>query len=102
MHSHDITTLIRDTEVHESALFTLSPNPHRADVSRRSTVHGNKNSSANGIDFIRPPRHDSAVATLLGGKLGEEIVKGGFGNGRERGEVNVDILLKGAEKLCGV
>ena len=107
LHSHDITALIRDTEAHERALFTLaSPKESSVGVSRRRTVHGlggSQNSLTNGVSLIRAPRHESAVATLLGGALGEEVRKSAiYNDGRERGEVDVDVLLKGAEKLCGV
>ena len=44
----------------------------------------------------------SAVATLLGGELGEQIRKEGAKEAKERGEVDVNLLLKGAEKLCSV
>lgn len=54
------------------------------------------------MGLIGAARHDSAVATLLGGALGEEIRKRTINDGRERGEVDVDVLLNGAEKLCGV
>ena len=47
-------------------------------------------------------RPKSAVATLLGGELGEQVRKEGAKEGKERGEVDVDLLLKGAEKLCSV
>ena len=106
LHSHAITALIRDTEAHERALFTLaSPSGSRASAARRSTVHGldgNRNSLKNGIGWIKAPRHDSAVATLLKGELGEDVMKRGIGDGKERGEIDVNMLLKGAEKLCGV
>lgn len=106
LHSHDITALVRDTEAHERALFTLaSPEDPSSSAARRSTVHGldgNKSSLKNGFGLARAPRHNSAVATLLGGEFGEEIRKRGMGDGRERGDVDVDMLLKGAEKLCGV
>lgn len=51
---------------------------------------------------MRRPKYGSAVATLLGGELGEQIQREGSKDVRERGEVNVELLLKGAEKLCGV
>lgn len=106
MHSHDITALVRDTEAHERALFTLaSPDEPSAGAARRRTVHGldgNRSSLKNGLGLIKAPRHDSAVATLLGGELGDEVRKRGIDDGRERGEVDVDMLLKGAEKLCAV
>lgn len=110
MHSHDITALIRDTEAHERALFTLAT-PHQgtqspaATVPRRSTVYGPNRTgepyAANG-ELMRSQRQGSAVATLLGGELGEQIRKEGTKEGKERGEVDVNLLLKGAEKLCGV
>lgn len=51
---------------------------------------------------MRSQKQGSAVATLLGGELGEQIRKEGVREGNERGEVDVNLLLKGAEKLCGV
>lgn len=42
------------------------------------------------------------MATLLGGDLGEQIRKEGSKNANERSEVDVNVLLKGAEKLCGI
>ncbi len=103
LHSHDITTLIRDTEAHERALFTPAPSDESS-TSRRSTVHGLKSNgqSINGSALFRVPRHGSAVAALLGGELGEQIQRGGTNEGKEKGEVDVDILLKGAERLCRV
>ena len=99
MQRHDITTLIRDTEAHERALFTLAPPDQLpgvpdANLPRRSTVH------VNGTGLGRSQRQGNAVATLLGGELGEQIRKENSKDGREKGEVNVNLLLKGAEKLC--
>ena len=51
---------------------------------------------------MRSQTHASSVATLLGGELGEQIRKEGAKENKERGEVDVNLLLKGAEKLCGV
>lgn len=39
---------------------------------------------------------------LLGGDVLDHLRKGGVGEGRDRGDMNVDVLLKGAEKLCRV
>jgi hypothetical protein len=100
LKSHDITQLIRDTEVHERALFTV-PEPPRE--SRRATVlPGSLPGQIGGINGmgVTGPRRNTAVAAVLGGKLVERIRKGG-GVGRS-GEVDVDVLLEGAEKLCGV
>jgi len=53
------------------------------------------------------------VAAALGGDLVERIKRGGGGGagsalgyreggGRDKGEVDVDVLLEGVEKLCHV
>ena len=89
--------MIRDTETHERALFKLAPPQDVTDIPdanlpRRSTIHPNTR--------IQPK--PSAVATLLGGELGERIRKENIKEGKERGDVDVDLLLKGAEKLCSV
>ncbi|CAF9907112.1 hypothetical protein IMSHALPRED_005442 [Imshaugia aleurites] len=110
LHSHDITALIRDTEAHERALFTLAEpdrgsRPSAASVARRSTVHGLNGTGdpyGNGNILIRSQRPRSAVATILGGELGEQIQNEGAKEGKERGEIDVNLLLKGAEKLCSV
>lgn len=102
--------MIRDTEAHERALFTLGPSdqssrPSTANIDRRSKVHdlnGAGEHYTNGNGFTRSQRHVSAVATLLGGELGEQIRKEGAKEGKEWGEVDVNLLLKDAEKLCGV
>ncbi|KAI9787623.1 MAG: hypothetical protein M1839_000154 [Geoglossum umbratile] len=126
LHPHDITALIRDTESHERALFSVPPPPPpltaqdpNASSKRRTTVfHGNGSSLADsigggGVNSVRAPRRNTAVAAVLGGDMVEQIRRGGGGGvgsgvgypgaeGREKGEVDVEILLKGAEKLCGV
>ena len=93
------------------------PQDSSANSSRRRTVYninsgdvvlGNGTTSA-----IRAPRRNTAVAAVLGGDLVEQIRKGGGGGPgtglgygglepRERGEVDVEILLTGAERLCAV
>lgn len=97
LRSQDITALIRDTETHERALFKLAPPQDVTDIPdanlpRRSTIHPSN----------RSQHKPSAVATLLGGELGERIRKENTKEGKERGDVDVDLLLKGAEKLCSV
>ncbi|TID22236.1 DASH complex subunit Spc34 [Venturia nashicola] len=116
---HDITTLIRDTEAHERALFSVPPPapPKAVDPSksRRTTVFGNAGGDGPvSANAMRAPRRNTAVAAVLGGHLVERIRRGGGGGagsglgyqsyerGREKGEVDVDVLLEGAEKLCGV
>jgi hypothetical protein len=119
---HDITTLIRDTEAHERALFSVPPpappkavDPSASTSNRRTTTFGgNGGNGAVSANAMRAPRRNTAVAAVLGGDLVERIRRGGGGGagsglgyqsyerGREKGEVDVDVLLEGAEKLCGV
>lgn len=51
---------------------------------------------------MRHPRHIAAAATLLGEDLEEQFRREGLKEQKERGEVNVELLLQGAEKLCGI
>ncbi|KAI9662550.1 MAG: hypothetical protein M1821_008717 [Bathelium mastoideum] len=111
LHPHDITALIRDTEVHERALFTVPPpasTPKAQDPSRRrQTAFGG--SQTPGV----APRRNTAVAAVLGGDMVERIRRGGGGgvgtglgprpvDPRNKGDVDVELLLEGAEKLCDV
>lgn len=109
--SHDITALIRDTEAHERALFQIDPSAKSAESSqRRSTRRGTqfqsgpeKESMASRIYSARNNRNQSAVARVLGSDMMEEIKRSAGSISRERrGEVNIDVLLRGAEILCGV
>ncbi|GME24363.1 dash subunit spc34 [Neofusicoccum parvum] len=137
LHQHDITTLIRDTESHERALFSVPPPPKApapqepspftsSSANRRNTVFnvsaagaaGNASASGNigggGANAVRAPRRNTAVAAILGSELVERIREGGgggagsglgyrsYGGGRDRGGIDVETLLEGAEKLCGV
>jgi hypothetical protein len=112
---HDITTLIRDTETHERALFSVPPPPspkaqEPLSGRRRTTVFQEKRE----VGEVRAPRRNTAVAAVLGKELVERIRRGGgggagsglgyqaFERGREKGEVDVEVLLEGAEKLCNV
>lgn len=109
---HDITALIRDTEAHERALFHLAPPPlprapggqdfaasfsssTASAAARRGTVYSSK-----------APRRNTAVAAVLGGDLYQKTRRGeAERSGRpakEKGEVDVEVLLEGAEKLCAV
>ncbi|KAI9815156.1 MAG: hypothetical protein M1832_005558 [Thelocarpon impressellum] len=122
LHQHDITALIRDTEAHERALFAVPPGqpPVAHDPATGSTrrntvfnVDGGDVWLAGAPNTLRAPRRNTAVATVLGGHMVEQIRKGGGGvpgpgagysaaEGKERGEMDVEVLLRGAEKLCGV
>lgn len=107
--SHDITALIRDTESHERALFQVDPSskPHASRrATRRGTTFGGeaeKESMASRIYSARNNRNQSAVARVLGSDMMEEIKRfAGTSNRGAPGEVNVEVLLRGAEILCDV
>ncbi|RSL45473.1 hypothetical protein CEP54_014244 [Fusarium duplospermum] len=95
LSNHDITSLIRDTEPHERALFSST--------GRRQTVFN----VASGEVTTGPPqragaahpRRQTAVAAVLGGQMHEELRRGEMDR---KGDVDVNVLLRGAEKLCGV
>ncbi|KAL4805457.1 DASH complex subunit Spc34 [Aspergillus unguis] len=108
--SHDITALIRDTEAHERALFQTDPSVKASNAQRRATRRATQfqaetepDSMATRIHSARNNRNQSAVARVLGSDMMEEIKRSArtSSNG-SRGEVNVDVLLKGAEILCNV
>lgn len=42
------------------------------------------------------------MVARLGGEIEKEIRKGQANGGKEQGELDVTILLEGAEKLCGI
>lgn len=105
LHSHDITALIRDTESHERALFSQVPSKYESSVPHRSTIHPTKDQGEaflHDSGLMRRPRHGTAAATLLGGDLGEQLRKESLAEQKERGEVDVELLLRGAERLCGI
>lgn len=109
----EITNLIRDTDPHERALFTVDPNATSATSSRRSTkrvtnFRGEENAGFphQSIYTVQDPRRESAVARVLGGEMLKEIQRSSNNaksqrNGGGSG-VNVEALLRGAEKLCAV
>lgn len=114
LSSHDITSLIRDTETHERALFSVPPPPPPAASqdpappkasSRRQTVFNvasgevTTSGGATGRNVGAPRRH-TAVAAVLGGDLHDQIRKSERGWNKDN--VDVEMLLRGAEKLCGV
>ncbi|GAW13332.1 hypothetical protein ANO14919_027140 [Xylariales sp. No.14919] len=113
LSNHDITSLIRDTEAHERALFSVPPPPPLATAqpleetkksSRRQTVFnvasGEVTTSASTGRGGAAPRRNTAVAAVLGGDLHEQIRRSERRGGKD--EIDVEMLLKGAEKLCGV
>ncbi|KAJ5768018.1 hypothetical protein N7533_000601 [Penicillium manginii] len=107
--SHDITSLIRDTEAHERALFQVDPAAKAQKSQRRATRRGTtfsteseNESMASRIYSARNNRNQSAVARVLGADMMDEIKRSAGTSSRGRGEVNVEVLLRGAEILCNV
>ncbi|KAJ5766478.1 uncharacterized protein N7511_004094 [Penicillium nucicola] len=107
--SHDITALIRDTEAHERALFQVDPAskaPGHKRAARRGTMfpaEPENESMASRIYSARNNRNQSAVAKVLGHDMMEEIKRSaGTSTRGPRGEVNIEVLLRGAEILCNV
>ncbi|KAG7114871.1 hypothetical protein HYQ44_007990 [Verticillium longisporum] len=115
LHNTDITSLIRDTEPHERALFSVPPPPPLATAQpdpavaaaastshpqdRRKTVFAVSSGevTTGGGPTGRPARRNTAVAAVLGGDLHAQLARRRAGD-----DVDVEVLLRGAEKLCGV
>ncbi|KXJ90303.1 DASH complex subunit Spc34 [Microdochium bolleyi] len=121
LSNHDITSLIRDTEPHERALFSVPPPPppvtapipdpaEQGKSSRRQTVFNvasgevttSGSASGRAAGGAAPRRH-TAVTAVLGGVLHDQIRRSERrAAGGAKGDVDVEVLLRGAEKLCGV
>lgn len=114
LSNHDITSLIRDTEAHERALFSVPPPPSSVTQSSHPVEQETKSSKRRQTVFnvasgavttgpptrgIANPRRQTAVAAVLGGEMHSQLRKG---ETDRKGDVDVEILLRGAEKLCGV
>ncbi|TQW04002.1 DASH complex, subunit Spc34 [Cordyceps javanica] len=150
---HDITSLIRDTEAHERALFSVPPPPppptthakraaasgpdndhddgngsNRPAAKRRQTVFNvtstgdvttsdgrssrraaaaaSMSSTSSAQKQQPPPRKHTAVAAVLGGAMHEQLRRAELndrgGRAGAGGDVDVEVLLRGAETLCGV
>src|SRR5436190_4960575 len=74
LQAHDITALIRDTEVHERALFSIDPStkPTQRQSTRRGTIYPTESggeSMASRIYSAKNNRNQSAVARVLGGGM---------------------------------
>lgn len=106
--SHEITSLIRDTETHERALYSLDPNAVRGQ--RKSGVNGEHNLGGERPSGARksiyahapPSQPRSVVARVLGPDLLYDIRQSSSSAAREKGSVNVEVLLTGAERLSEV
>ncbi|PBP26172.1 DASH complex subunit Spc34 [Diplocarpon rosae] len=108
LSSPDITSLIRDTEPHERALFSVPPPPAHISFStpypdpapsRRQTVFNVAQGEVTaGITTgSRAPRRNTAVAAVLGAELHSKVRKT-----EGKGDIDIEVLLRGAEKLNNV
>lgn len=100
---HEITTLIRDTEPHERALFSVDPNAiNSSDLKgpRRTATFGGEGQGRRKTVQPGQQRQTSAVAKVLGSAMLKQIQQSSRSNGK-RG-INVEVLLQGAEKLCAI
>ncbi|KAL1972258.1 hypothetical protein VTN31DRAFT_7477 [Thermomyces dupontii] len=106
LNAPDITSLIRDTEAHERALFTVDPvTKSQRRATRRMTTYSADPSTAESlasrIAAARANPRQSAVARVLGVDMMEKIRRSTGTSARApRGEIDVEVLLQGAEKLC--
>ncbi|KAF2477868.1 acyl-CoA dehydrogenase NM domain-like protein [Lindgomyces ingoldianus] len=91
--------------------------PYDPSGNRRNTTFnlngGGSTILGGGANAVRAPRRNTAVAAVLGTDLVEKIRRGGGGgagtglgyrtfDGSNKNEVDVEVLLEGAEKLLGV
>lgn len=102
LQPHDITALIRDTEAHERALFTVASPEQLSGVPDAHLPRRRTNLGSSGRVLGRSQNAGSTAATILGGELGDQIRKETSREGKDRGEVDVNLLLRGAEKLCTI
>ena len=113
----DITALIRDPDSHENALFSVVPpgdlstvHDSNDDTARRSTFFQVNENALGGNRSFQPPRRNTAVAAVLGGDMADRIRRERLGEGKgsrrrtglQKDDIDIDLLLKGAEKLCKV
>lgn len=104
----DITSLIRDTESHERALFSVpppqpaptssAPYPEKASNRRQTVFNVASGEVTTGTGpSARAPRRNTAVAAVLGAELHSEVKRT-----EGKGELDIEVLLQGAEKLNDV
>jgi len=86
LKSRDLVSFIRDTDAHERSLFTSTADP--GPRARSSDAH---------VTTHRKP----TVYSVLGGDMISRLRRGGASYG-DVGDVDVDLLLQGAEKLSSV
>jgi hypothetical protein len=106
LSAHDITALIRDTEAHERALFHLAPPPlptraSNSDFASTATSSTTQPSNRRATVYGGPRQpKNKAVAAVLGGDLYNKTRAPE--TTRQKGDINVEALLQGAEKLAAV
>ncbi|CAI4217522.1 unnamed protein product [Parascedosporium putredinis] len=100
LSNHDITTLLRDTEPHERALFSVPPPASTAGATEDPPVPPPLPLVTTGGPPTRASaRRNTAVAAVLGGAMHERLRRSELSS---KDDVDVEVLLRGAEKLCGV
>ncbi|EXJ60149.1 hypothetical protein A1O7_04301 [Cladophialophora yegresii CBS 114405] len=99
LSNSEITTLIRDTEAYERALFSLDHNAVARSRQQTNNPDAGSNGHKSGFNASHPLKQ-SAVTLVLGTDMLREIRLSS--NARAHGGVNVEVLLRGAEKLCEV
>ena len=99
LNNPEITTLIRDTEPHERALFSLDPSAVRINGQQTNGLENGMHSRKSGFATGHPMKA-STISRVLGNDLLREIRQSS--NAKSHTGVNVEILLRGAEKLCEV
>jgi len=105
LNDHEITTMIRDTEPHERSLFSVDPsavNRNRSQNIAQSALAENGTYGRKSIFPTAQPVKQSAITRLLGSEMLQEIRLSSRNTARSRDSVNVEVLLRGAEKLCDV
>ena len=82
------------------------PGSFEPNYTRKSSIlkpnNANGEDTGNMVGTYRRLRPTTAVGRILGGDMMDQIRGGTTATGRDRIEVDVDLLLKGAEKLCSV
>jgi hypothetical protein len=102
LNNPEITTLIRDTEPHERALFSFDPSATGKIGHQSAALVQGRQNGPHGRKSVAPATHpikQSAVSRALGSEMLREIRQSSTAR---HGGVNVDVLLRGAEKLCEV
>jgi len=114
LHTNDITALIRDTEYHERALFSILPPSELSsihdkdeDPAKRSTAFDVNEEGLGTNSALNAPRRNKVVAAVLGGDMADRVRREqttDASSTRRTGQegLNIELLLKSAEKLCAV